>query len=597
MADILDDPKASGLCKSVALELAGKYEGLDKERTANVLARTMSDIHGRPLTKWPKVKRSADSKLKLLPPVWFFPTISEALQCKIPPEQALALFEKADLKKLGERQLYTDLLGRGAVPLYGIKQCADEIDKLVRHQRKNREDLVETGYPRTVFKNSALLTTQTVELYPVKWPSEVLEEADEYLYAWAASWKEGGPQCDYEDVPLAPGLSIKDAARLESLREKFFDIRIDVLKILALSLRENDSKDLWQKVETVLTRLPVDDAHFLLKIDRGKTGFEIKNSNSPLSTNGAFSTLLSLAGYCEKELTIGTMAKVSGALSDYISYDDGYPRLSFRSYYKVVGKQEQEKIDKTYDMLEELEEHEKAFWGEFEQRVNKTLDMGPGHRVEVVVSRFVPQEGVVAFKTNMEYFADKLVGLTRDIEQLAPSVAGKKGRPAKPKHKAKQEKQEDYESYKYKTRVKLHIPGTTHGQSYHIFVDGHETTLGRSAIPVLLRYVLELKNNPEGWVHVDKLREQGLVDSYDSTDYYDKCSLINRSFQQSQLPEDIAKNLLEKSKTKGGPKGKERRLSTRPDFVTYDKQELQTGDCSKLKGHSKVSEVAEQLPD
>jgi excisionase family DNA binding protein len=388
----------------VALELADEYAGLDIERVVNVLARTLSDMHGRPLTKWPKVKRSEDSRLGLLPHVWFFPDIGEALQY-LSQEEALALFERGDLDLLRARQLYAAFMGSRDAPLYTVRQCANQINGLLKHQQKDRQSMVETGYPRTAFKYSVILTQQMVELYPVRWPSEVKEEDGEYLYTWSsARWQDDDQPCSYEEAPLVPGLSVQDAARLEYLRGRFFDSRAEVLRTLVLCLREDDPEALWRDSKAALIKyLSADEAYFLMEIDNSQKSSEYAQPKSLLSAKGGLSGLLSLVGYCEKELRIGTMAKACGALGELIRKDErGRPYLIFGSYYEVLGKPEQQKIESSCDMLAELEGQEKEFWGEYEQRVNIALD--EEFEIDVTVTKR-PKPGYDSdYKTVIETF-------------------------------------------------------------------------------------------------------------------------------------------------------------------------------------------------
>lgn len=377
MADILDNPEASRLFHSVALELADKYAGLDEERTASVLARTACDIHGRPFTKWPKAKKATGSKVLTMPPIWFFPTISEALRY-LSPEEALALFEQDDLERLGMRQAYTSYLSSGDAPLYTIKQCATEIDRLLKHQQREgeREHLVRTGYPKTVFERSALLGSQMVELYPIKLPAWVTEEDGEYSYNWSLDpWLEDSPLCSYEDAPLYPGLDPRNIEKLESMRDNLFEARAQALTAIARWLRGSDPKAMWRGVsDALLEALSADNMYFFLGIDSSRSGFELSQPRSSLSANGALSALLSLAGHAEKELVVRTMAKTAEALGGLVRAKKlKHPKVPIQSYYAVLGTSEQERFESACDMLAKLEEKEQQFWLKFEQRVNRVL--------------------------------------------------------------------------------------------------------------------------------------------------------------------------------------------------------------------------------
>jgi|GEM_PF-2516559 len=400
---ILDDPEASRLFQSVARELAYKYEGLDIERVVNVLARTACDAHGS-LTEWTGAEQAADSKLKALPPVWFLPSISEALQY-LPPADALRLFENEDLELLRMRQLYISYLGSKEAPLYSIRECASAINNLLRYLRENKESLLETGYPRTVFKGNSLLSAQMVELYPVRLPSEVKEEDGEYSYTWSsARWQDDDQPCSYEEAHLAPDLSLHDATRLESMRSRLYDARVEVLQTTMHCLRGNDPEAIWRNSKTILAKcLSADEAYFLLDIDSSLKGSEYIQLRTPLSASGALSTLLSLVGHCMKELTIGTMAKTSEALGELIRKDErGRPYISYASYYEVVGKPEQQKVESACDIFAELEKQETEFWGEYGQRVNSALDKE--FEIDVGVTKRAKSEYNSDYKTVAETF-------------------------------------------------------------------------------------------------------------------------------------------------------------------------------------------------
>jgi hypothetical protein len=304
--DILKDPEARRRLNAVAQELVDEHAGLDIERTVVALARTACDANG-PLTEWPK-PIDTGSRVPLFQPVWFLPDIAEALE-HLQPEQALELFEQGDLERLGVRQLYTSFLGSGDAPLYTVKQCAGAIDGLLEHQEGDRECLLETGYPCTVFETSALLTYQMVELYPFGLrPSGAGEGDGGHPYLWTMEpWPDSLSLRGHVEAPLEPGLTLQVAARLESLRGKVFDARARALKAIARCLRGADPKAMWRGVrDAILEALSADDAYFLLGIDGSLSGFELVYPKSPLSANGALSALLGLAGHCEKELRIGT---------------------------------------------------------------------------------------------------------------------------------------------------------------------------------------------------------------------------------------------------------------------------------------------------
>jgi excisionase family DNA binding protein len=325
----------------------------------------------------------------LHPHIVFSPYIGFALR-HLEPEEALSLFEQDDegLETLRKRQVYTDYLGSGDAPLYTVKGCAAEIDRLLKHHddEGEREHLVGTGLPGKTFRTSALLGPQMVELYPTRLPAGVEVEGGERLYAWSLDpWSEDAQPCSYEESPLRPGLDEGEAERLESLRGKVLNLRIAALTAIARGLRGTDPKAMWRGVrDAIQEALSVDDVYFLLGVDGSPSGFGLAHPESPLSADGALSALLGLAGYCEKELKLGTMAKTREALGGLVREEKrGRPRIPFNSYYEVLGTPKEERVEAGCDRLWKLEERERGFWSKYEQRVNRTLAEASAMRVSI----------------------------------------------------------------------------------------------------------------------------------------------------------------------------------------------------------------------
>jgi len=177
-----------------------------------------------------------------------------------------------------------------------------------------------------------------------------------------------------------------------------------VLRTLVLCQREDDPEVLWRDSKAALIKyLSADEAYFLMEIDSSQKSSEYAHPKSLLSAKGGLSALLSLVGHCEKELRIGTMAKTCGALGELIHKDEcGLPYLIFGSYYEVLGKPEQHKVESACDMLTELEGQEREFWGEYEERVNSAID--EEFEIDVTVTKR-PKPGYHSdYKTAIEAF-------------------------------------------------------------------------------------------------------------------------------------------------------------------------------------------------
>ncbi|MFH1776313.1 MAG: hypothetical protein ABH952_01955 [Candidatus Omnitrophota bacterium] len=135
---------------------------------------------------------------------------------------------------------------------------------------------------------------------------------------------------------------------------------------------------------------------------------------------------------------------------------------------------------------------------------------------------------------------------------------------------AKQKK--DYETHGYKCYDKMHIPGTfPRSKSNDIVINGHATTLPDEAFLLFLELLVGLKKNKGGW-----------ITKYIEAGKYQPISRLRTPIKGSLLKKD-AKAFIES----GG--SKQYRISTHPDFVTYDKKALFKHPDTSIK------ELAKQL--
>lgn len=371
MAGINENEDAQSYVRTEAQFLAKQYE-VEEERVYRILGQTLTDLNGQPLKEWPEDKHPEYSNLTLGPPVRFLPSLREALRY-LKPQKAFTLFESMDLALLGLREFWSSYISLKEAPLYTIEECSAAIERLHVHQQMNREALIKTGLPNTMFDRTPLLTRQMDELYPVKQPSRVNIEAGNYVYTWGF---DDGREESYEEAPISPDLfeDEDDAYYLDSLRGDLYDARVEILIAMARCVRGNDPEGLWKgTLDTLNGCLNYGDKVCLYMLDIDSL-FSAEKPITPLNGNGAFSALIGLAGHLMQELTVGVNARVRKELGELIAVDEhGRPYLIYSSYYEAVGKPDQEKLDKAYDMLSNLEPEEKRFWQEFEVRVDQEL--------------------------------------------------------------------------------------------------------------------------------------------------------------------------------------------------------------------------------
>ncbi len=133
----------AGRLITIESDRLARQHGLDVERVRRILTRSASDTEGLPLA--PAVEGQDNLAHGLL----FLPSLDDALR-HLPPEDALALFEREDLRRLADREAVADYLDYH-LSFYTTDEMADLADAFADHLEDNRPHLEATGLPRTSF--------------------------------------------------------------------------------------------------------------------------------------------------------------------------------------------------------------------------------------------------------------------------------------------------------------------------------------------------------------------------------------------------------------------------------------------------------------
>ncbi len=139
----------------------------------------------------------------------------------------------------------------------------------------------------------------------------------------------------------------------------------------------------------------------------------------------------------------------------------------------------------------------------------------------------------------------------------------------------------DYKNFEYQCYDKVYIPGVLPmNRSNLILVNGNEIKLGDSLFLLFLRFVVELKKKKGGWVNRYTLGSEGVVNDVEKFQIY---SNLRTALKGSLLDKDGQKFVQADG-------SKNFRISTHPDFITYDKK--------KLLNHQdhKIGEISKTLP-
>jgi len=123
----------------------------------------------------------------------------------------------------------------------------------------------------------------------------------------------------------------------------------------------------------------------------------------------------------------------------------------------------------------------------------------------------------------------------------------------------------DKQRYGYKCDDRLHIPGTRpYKRSNTVFLNGEKVNLSDALFALLMRFVAELKKGEGGWIAPSVLAEEGFISDIEHRQRY---SQLRERFE-GKLREGDGNKFIESDRSNGY------RLSTHPDFVTYNPERL-----------------------
>ena len=124
----------------------------------------------------------------------------------------------------------------------------------------------------------------------------------------------------------------------------------------------------------------------------------------------------------------------------------------------------------------------------------------------------------------------------------------------------------DYKDFGYKCYDKIHIPGTAPmKRSNDLNINGHTVKMPDGAFKLFIELVVELKKGKGGWL--TKVVDAGKYQVFDRV----------RKPLEGSLRDKDAKKFIENNASK------QYRISTHPDFVTYDLNKLKQHSLSEIK--------------
>ena len=377
--------------------------------------------------------------------------------------------------ELKERSAAVYYLSDKDTPLLTLAELAELIEAFTIHLECNKDVLIRTGRYRINFQRSWWLHTSLTNLYYTKMPSAIdpvpLEmqaldidpcghhlPIDDYVLSCyhtslSAHRREFNeieapecgcrccflietPECGYLEAESFSDLDPEDCTRIEVNRAKFYDTKLRVLKILSKAVAHRDSSNIWPDCLNILTEtLSGEEAEFFLKMDRYYLGYDLMTGEILTESGllpGGFTNLLEFIGYCEKEITIGTMNHCKEALKTAgLAFRTEYGQNTWREkeantptfhrgtgtveYSDYDGDARRDQLDLILDQFIQADSTEIGFWTEFRSRVNGALR--EEFRDEVTFRTKVRRKFVESFEPNVRSYSEFQNGTKKPPER------------------------------------------------------------------------------------------------------------------------------------------------------------------------------------
>jgi hypothetical protein len=359
-------------------------------------------------------------------PLWnrtflFIPLVGKLVR-RFGLDSAYQIVDTEDLDRL---EAQTELL-RSLVKykhFLTVEELAPRAAAFSQFLTQNRDSLLATGYPSAWF--TAWPAPLAVNLYPVRVPYNLFNTPRQHRQEepfvversrliWCCPGTNmaigterqcppGMTECHYELVQLRADVEAGNARRLEDGRQILLDLKIRLVERLVLALRRGSVVGLWDDCLQWLTdALSGNEADFYLKIDQ-QWGFGLRETGRLSQINfgemmpGGLTEVLELIGYCEKELTLGTMSRTKAALEPLLDTTERDFDIAF------LRSTRRPDIDAALDSFRLQNRQETTFWQDFQERINQALRNDFAD--EVIVRTRIKRRHAAKFVPRLDFLA------------------------------------------------------------------------------------------------------------------------------------------------------------------------------------------------
>ena len=250
----------------------------------------------------------------------------------IPAKRILSVLKYDGHESFTELASYSLYLEDPTTALYSLSDLQELIPMFRSHLIEGTEYFEKTGYPHKQFKESPWLNALLNKLYFVKWPSAVTETNGKLIYTWVHQATVAGAvrSFSYDRADFMLVFKKNDAERLESMRRKIHQLKLNILAVLSDSLKSNSLTHVWSDSLEILSKsLEKPEVDFLIRMDKQyeKCRLQVpKNiANTYLLASGGILDTFQLIHDVELELRHQTFSTIIGKLSNIVT-----PTLSHR---------------------------------------------------------------------------------------------------------------------------------------------------------------------------------------------------------------------------------------------------------------------------
>jgi len=339
---------------------------------------------------------------------------NEAKLLKINLEDVMCLLNQQDLKNIKEKIEVFSHLSQTDTPLYNYEDLIFITEKFIDHLNKNKKALIKNGASQSNFNESQWLQHHLDNLYYT-----------EIVDSQIGVGPNGSAVCISEEI-----LTAIQKSKIKIDREKLFDLKINILKILVESIKQRSPDQVWLlSSELIHKNFSRAEIEFYLSLDaRVYTGYFIKTGeyisdertlgrvannivdlqnfkNLTQSTQtslqpGGLTNILEVICHYENELCVGAFAKANIELRGILKNKNNVPALFLNSYLQVLGNPSyQEKIDSAIAVFLNLKKERVDFDQIFKNRLQDFLKPAVYEDENLMITK----NGIEIFKCRKDF--------------------------------------------------------------------------------------------------------------------------------------------------------------------------------------------------